>query len=161
MVAVRRALRGRVTTSALRRGWACPAPAVCPWYGNAGQGRPSPYETRKLFAKKRRIYGIAMQSYRQGQVPPGSGERNLATMHLCHNSSLSRVSNNVGVNAREKIGPGLPVARTRADCPPSAKISVENSVVAPNALRVIAVPSMLGHGRDARATTPRNRLRLP
>src|SRR5208282_6332007 len=27
-----------------------------------GQGKPSPYETRKMFAKKTRIYGIAMQT---------------------------------------------------------------------------------------------------
>jgi hypothetical protein len=28
-----------------------------------GQGKPSPYETRKLSAKKTRIYGIAKPSY--------------------------------------------------------------------------------------------------
>ena len=27
-----------------------------------GQGKPSPYETREMFAKKTRIYGIAMQT---------------------------------------------------------------------------------------------------
>jgi len=29
-----------------------------------GQGKPSPYEMRKLFAKKTRIYGIALQGTR-------------------------------------------------------------------------------------------------
>jgi hypothetical protein len=29
------------------------------------QGKPSPYETRELFAKKTKIYGIALQSSAQ------------------------------------------------------------------------------------------------
>jgi len=33
-----------------------------------GQGKPSPYETRKLFVKKTRIYGIATQKSETGCV---------------------------------------------------------------------------------------------
>jgi hypothetical protein len=43
-----------------------------------------------------------------------------------HNSLLSIVTNIVGVNAREKIGLGLPVARFGQIARRQTKISVEN-----------------------------------
>jgi len=45
-----------------------------------GQGKPSPYETRELFAKKPRIHAIAMQKRGGiGMIPvPGGSARPLA-----------------------------------------------------------------------------------